>query len=172
MRTQTEYFHAGFIGASCELQSGCLQLLRGVSVRRVYCGVIWGLLSCGTNTIGDKAGDSDVPADTDTDADTDVQYADIQGIWDNTCAPCHIENTSGSLSLADPSHSHIVGVASSQADGLHLIEAGSLDDSYLWLKLQGSHSDVGSGQKMPKSGTLAADDEALIEAWILAGAPE
>ncbi len=99
--------------------------------------------------------------------------ADIQPIWDETCgAGCHTGGSaSGALAL-DDGYAATVGVASS-IEGYNLVEPGDLANSFLWLKLEGSHEDVGGeGSKMPLGNSLTEEEVALIEAWILDGAPQ
>jgi hypothetical protein len=113
---------------------------------------------------GDKDGDSAVAP---------THYVDIQPIWEASCAVgCHTEGSaSGDLAL-DEGYSALVGVESSLA-GINQVEPGSLADSYLWLKLEGSHEDVGGeGSKMPLGNSLSDEDLALISTWIEDGAPQ
>ena len=61
--------------------------------------------------------------------------------------------------------------ASSQLSKMDRIEPGDTANSYLWLKLQGTHTAAGgSGAQMPKSGSISATDLATIETWITEGA--
>lgn len=56
------------------------------------------------------------------------------------------------------------------------VTPGSLEESYLWHKCEGTHrSDAvgGAGSRMPLGlPPLSPEQRALLEAWILAGAPE
>jgi hypothetical protein len=66
----------------------------------------------------------------------------------------------------------IVGVnVVSGADGVY-VAPSSLDGSYLWRKLTGTHLAVrgGSGVAMPVADPLCADELATIEMWIAGGA--
>ncbi|MFT4624383.1 MAG: hypothetical protein ACI8PZ_003042 [Myxococcota bacterium] len=112
------------------------------------------------------------PAGTGTGTGgTGVSHArDIQPFWDDKCTPCHIITSSGNLSLKD-GHTAQVGVPSTQAVGLNLIEAGSPDDSYTWHKLNDTHESVGGiGGVMPQISRLSSDELDLIETWIVEGA--
>jgi hypothetical protein len=42
---------------------------------------------------------------------------------------------------------------------------------YLWRTLEGTHGEVGSGERMPKDGTLPAASRGRVRAWIAGGAP-
>jgi hypothetical protein len=51
------------------------------------------------------------------------------------------------------------------------IVGSTLEDSYLWLKLNGTQADAGGkGAKMPVTGEFTADDMAAVQAWIEGGA--
>ncbi len=96
--------------------------------------------------------------------------ADVQPIWDAKCTPCHIVTSSGNLNITE-GHSAQVGVPSTQATDLNLIEPGDPSKSYTWLKLQDTHDDAGGfGSAMPQGGSLSSDELATIETWILEGA--
>ena len=58
-----------------------------------------------------------------------------------------------------------------QVPNMVLVEPGSLDASYLWLKLQGEHSSMGGyGTRMPPEAALDAAAMDTIQEWILSGA--
>ena len=119
-------------------------------------------------------GDDDdaTPGDDDDSAGSPLSLAaDIQPLFDNNCAPCHLGGgASGGLAL-DSAYGTLVGVPSNQS-GLNRVQAGLVQDSYLWHKLQGTQDDVGgSGNPMPGSAPpLPAVELDLIEAWITGGA--
>ena len=70
------------------------------------------------------------------------------------------------------SHAQLLS-ASTQLQSMPRVAPGDLDGSYVWHKLVGTHLDVGGlTSPMPMIGMLADDELALIESWILAGAPE
>ena len=97
----------------------------------------------------------------------------IQPIWSSTCGPgCHTGGSaSGDLAL-DEGYAATLGVPSS-VEGYSLVVPGDLDNSYLWLKLEGTHDLVGGeGSKMPLGNSLTDEELALIEAWIADGAPQ
>jgi hypothetical protein len=98
--------------------------------------------------------------------------ADVQAIFDVECAGCHTGGSaSGGLALDDVNT--VVSVVDT-GTGLSYIEPGDTAASYIWHKLNGTQTDVGgSGSDMPKgSSPMDAADLAIIETWILEGAPE
>ena len=113
---------------------------------------------------GDKDGDSALAPTHD---------ADMQPIWNASCGVgCHLEGSDGGDVALDEGYAALVGVESSVA-GINLVEPGSLADSYLWRKLEGSHEDVGGeGSKMPLGNSLSDEELALISIWIEDGAPQ
>ncbi len=115
---------------------------------------------------------------TDTDPTTTdgaVDYeADIQPIWDARCvAGCHSPGGSKADIPLGPGESHgtLVGQPSVQLPSMNMVEAGDLDKSYLWHKLNNAQADVGgSGSSMPLGGMLDAADLSKVESWITSGA--
>jgi hypothetical protein len=80
----------------------------------------------------------------------------------SSCTGCH--GNSGGLTI---NYNNIVGVTDS-GTGLSYIEPGSIQNSYLWHKINGTQSTVGgSGSKM---GNLNSTQLLTIENWIKAGA--
>ncbi|HMJ12413.1 MAG TPA: hypothetical protein VK524_13405 [Polyangiaceae bacterium] len=66
----------------------------------------------------------------------------------------------------------LVGVVSGQVPTMLRVKPGSLNESYLWHKINGTQSEVhGSGQIMPPGVPLRADELDLFGRWIAAGAP-
>lgn len=130
-----------------------------------------GLVALLLAACGEKDPDDSAPSD-DTGQGSGT-LAEVQAIVDQSCSGCHTDGgTSGNLTM-DEVHGATVGVPSTQAAGMMLVEAGSRDGSYLWHKLNGTHTDVGgSGAAMPMSGSLNAGDLETIGLWIDAGAPE
>lgn len=119
--------------------------------------------------------DDDIDNDCDTSIDEDVgsetytHDSDIQTIWNSKCTGCH--GTSGGLSLSS-AFDKIVGEASSLS-GMDYIEPGDPDNSYLWLKLNGTHTAAGgTGGTMPRGGSMTTSQLNTIETWILEGAVE
>lgn len=96
--------------------------------------------------------------------------ADVQVVMNNYCSGCHIGSTFGGLDLTDVNA--VVSQPSSNAEMLR-ITPGSLENSYLWRKLEGTQALVtgGSGEQMPLGGTIEGEDLDIISAWILADAP-
>jgi hypothetical protein len=69
-------------------------------------------------------------------------------------------------------YDNLVDKPSIQVTTMPLVEPGSLNQSYLWHKVNGTHLEVGgSGLTMPSTIPLDATQLAAIERWIAAGAP-
>ena len=123
----------------------------------MWMGALVALVGCGDKDSGDSAGD--------------VTGEDFQAFVDANCAGCHTGGgANGGLALDDAVGS-TVDVASAGLPSMVLVSPGSLDDSYLWHKLNDTQIDAGgTGDVMPTTGVL--DDLSVVEDWILAGAPE
>jgi hypothetical protein len=90
-------------------------------------------------------------------------------------AACHIgeDLPAAELDLSEGAwRSSLVDRSSTQRPEVELVVPGDPDASYLMCKLRGS-CDERVGARMPPVGTpgLAAEDVAVIEAWIADGAP-
>lgn len=123
------------------------------------------------------AGCPSAPTPTATRA---ASFAEIQqAIFAPRCAvaPCHDSQfASGDLVLEDEvAYAELVGVApfieAARDAGLLRVDPGNPENSLLLIKLVGPPLEYGS--RMPLLGDpLSAEEIALIEAWIAAGAPE
>lgn len=96
---------------------------------------------------------------------------DVQPIFEMYCTlGCHVPMGYAEFMLLGESYGpeHIVNVRSTEAP-LDVIEPGSLEGSYMWHKLNGTHLDVGgSGDAMPFIDfPLAEEHMSKIEEWIL-----
>ena len=91
------------------------------------------------------------------------------------CAICHLTGQeAGNLALhPGAAYANLVGVKSSET-GLMRVKPGAPRESYLLMKLQGTHLDRGgSGGRMPLGGApLSPQVIEQISAWIAAGAPD
>ena len=99
-----------------------------------------------------------------------IVYADdIQPIWNNNCAACHLGgNQQGGLDLsASVSHGNLVDVESPQFPGAIRVIAEDSGASLLYQKLTGTQT---NGQRMPLGGQLSAQDQELVRRWIDEGA--
>ncbi len=96
--------------------------------------------------------------------------ADIQPIFQNHCAICHISIQSGGLNLKD--YSGLMKGGSTAAGGPvngAVVTPGNHTASYLWDVVEGVN--LQGGQRMPLGGPyLSAGDIATIAKWIDAGA--
>lgn len=93
--------------------------------------------------------------------------AQVQALFTASCQPCHTAGAAtGGINL--DSVGDVVGAPSTQADDMNLIEPGDRENSYIWRKLNNTHTDVpgGSGQIMPTSGALEAAQLDLVGRWI------
>lgn len=93
--------------------------------------------------------------------------AQVQALFTASCQPCHTAGAAtGGINL--DSVGDVVGAPSTQADDMNLIEPGDRENSYIWRKLNGTHTDVpgGSGQIMPTGGALEAAQIDLVGQWI------
>jgi len=147
----------------------------------------WGVTGCsddGETMDGETTGDAETTGDETTGDETTgdettgseelTHSADIQPIWEGSCTTgCHAPGgVAEFLDLSSDGYDDLVGVASTQAPALSLVEAGASDMSYLVNKLRGTHLDAGgSGGTMP-AGMDPLDEAtiAMIESWIDAGA--
>ena len=91
--------------------------------------------------------------------------ADIQPIWNAKCSPCHTSDAKGGLRIR---YETIVSVASFDVPSMAQIEPGSVEDSYIWHKIKGTHNSIGGGgAPMPKgTKTITSAELADIELWI------
>ncbi|MFN3200390.1 MAG: DUF1592 domain-containing protein [Bradymonadia bacterium] len=96
----------------------------------------------------------------------------FQQVFLASCAPCHTGTALGGLSLTnDGQLAERLKAPSAGVPAMPLVTPGSVDQSYLWHKVQGSHTDVGGGGEiMPPNQPLSDADKALLKAWIEGGA--
>lgn len=98
--------------------------------------------------------------------------AHVEGLVYLRCGGCHMGGEdSGGMNL-DAGRRAVVDVPSVDVPAMDLVEPGDPDASYLWHKVNGTHRAVGgAGAQMPTQFTLKAPELALLERWILQGAP-
>lgn len=118
-----------------------------------------------STTTDDTSGSSgeDVPAP--------LSFAtDIQPIFADYCT-CHGDGEPEPDLGIGRAYDNIVGVPSNDVKGMLLVAPGAYEDSYLWHKIAGSHSQVGgAGKRMPPNDELQPGDMAAIQQWIVEGA--
>lgn len=98
--------------------------------------------------------------------------AQVVPILNQHCVMCHLPGAAqAGLNLYPEPWAALVGVASTESP-LNLVEPGSADKSYLYLKLLGTQQQVGgSGLRMPfQQDPLDAGDLETIRTWIEQGA--
>lgn len=143
-----------------------------------------------TQPTADAAGstDADATAATDTETPMDgsapvIENPTLARVHDEvfvmTCGggSCHLNGEEGGgLALDNDGELLARLTAASVGSLLPQITPGSLEDSYLWHKCEGTHrTDAvgGAGSRMPLGlPPISTEQRALLEAWILAGAPE
>ena len=112
-------------------------------------------------------------------ANRHVPLTEVQQIFTLRCIACHAPGAyedgtaMGGLVLSSgKAASQLVGVKSIESP-LPRVQPGDLTKSYLYHKLRGSFAVVGgTGVQMPLGTTGLPEEEiALIEDWILSGAP-
>lgn len=99
---------------------------------------------------------------------------DIVPLLRRTCATCHVTGSeAGSIALhPGAAYKSLVGVPSAQSKWLR-VKPNAPDESYLVMKLDGTHLDAGgTGARMPLGAPPLDDDtRRRIREWIAAGAP-
>lgn len=119
---------------------------------------------------GDGAGER-----TEPETSGEVSFAaDVQPIFSANCsAYCHLGGGAGYLDLRpDVAYDSLVDVdalCDPAADAR--VVPGSPGSSVLLRRLSGD-PDLCGGNPMPPGGPLAADEIAIIEQWVLDGAPD
>ena len=103
-----------------------------------------------------------------------VFQARIVPLLAERCAVCHLTGTeAGNMALVPKkAHAALVGAKAMEAPALLRVKPGDPDQSYLVMKLEGSHLDHGgSGAQMPFGASpLSKEEIALIRQWIRDGA--
>lgn len=119
---------------------------------------------------------------TDTGGTTDGMVTFGADIWPLLMAKCSCHSNGGTpndaangalvFTMAD-AYDALVGAPSVDVPSMNQVEPGDPSESYLWHKVAGTQASVGgAGMQMPLGVPLSADDQALIEDWIIAGAPQ
>lgn len=98
--------------------------------------------------------------------------ARVLPVLERNCFVCHSpDDDQGGLSLLPDAWEKLVNVPSRQV-GMKLVEPGSPEKSYLFLKLLGTHEEAGGkGRIMPiEQDALDPADIEAVRQWILQGA--
>lgn len=90
-------------------------------------------------------------------------------IFDPHCGTCHVATNLGGFSLAAEGLADRLQTASSA--GMPYVTPGNVEQSYLWHKVLGSHTEHGGrGEQMPPSTPLTETERNLLKSWIEEGA--
>lgn len=115
---------------------------------------------------------SAAPDDKDDKDDTSFSTS-VQPFIKQACNCHQSEPLMAPFSLKEAeAYDAIVNVPSMQLPSMMLVKPGSIDESYLWHKINGTFRDVGgSGMIMPFTIPLNENEKQIFSRWILAGAP-
>jgi hypothetical protein len=99
--------------------------------------------------------------------------ATVQPLFDLACNCHQSEPLLAPFSLRPgEAYANLVDRPSMQLSTMLLVAPGSLNESYLWLKVNDTQAEVGGmGTIMPPTIPLTADQRGVLERWIAAGAP-
>ena len=127
-------------------------------------GAGFGLVAC----LGLLAG-CDGKSDGD-DTGADPSWVAMQDVVQDSCSPCHVGGSSGSLTLEEDSFvDNTVDVIANGDDSQTLVVCGDSSSSALYLKVT---DDPPFGDQMPTNGTLSSGEQAAIADWIDGGCLE
>jgi hypothetical protein len=103
----------------------------------------------------------------------DVNFtADIVPLLKSRCVMCHLPGAEQAGLALHPKggYANLVDVKSTQSP-LPRVSPGRPDDSYLYRKLTGTHTPVGSGERMPfGESSLTVEEIERVRRWIEGGA--
>ena len=106
-------------------------------------------------------------------AASDVSFnTDIVPLLKSRCVMCHLPGAEQAGLALHPKggYANLVDVKSTQS-ALLRVSPGKPDDSYLYRKITGTHTQVGSGERMPFGETsLTAEEIDRVRRWIEGGA--
>lgn len=104
--------------------------------------------------------DANAPVDAGPVGPSAFTKAEVQTLVDDRCSPCHTDFASGGMSLANDFTTSTVEIASTQVPSMKRIKKGDHAASYLWHKVNGTHTTVGgTGVRMPKNGAALSATE-------------
>ena len=111
---------------------------------------------------------------TEPDVEPGADWGYVYAVIESNCS-CH-QSATGEAGLSmpdmDTAYANLVGVASQELPTMSRVAASDPSNSYLLLKISGTHQDAdGSGARMPFGGPYL-DDEMIanVRDWIVAGA--
>ena len=141
---------------------------------------LWIALATVVPGCDDDSGDGEEEStSTDEGSTTMVPEVDyvtqIQPIW-NQCT-CHLMGPSGTMVAPtmtlneEVSWQQLIGTPSTAVPSMARIQPGKPAESYLWHKINDTHTTVGgTGTEMPPGALLEPATIQTIEDWILGGA--
>lgn len=146
-------------------------------MNRMGFGLVAVVMAMAAGACGDGRSESGASA-TATPNPGNVTFAQVQAVFDEHCVTCHYGND---LQLgAGDVRANLLAATTTCFVGRDVVEKpvltpGDLENSTLWHKT--ANVDLNCGREMPvtgEGGLIAVDPAgfAVIEAWILAGAPE
>jgi hypothetical protein len=155
-------------GTSATTATGCVAP-PGYFARAGDCDDLSAAVNPGVGFDAPNGRDDD--CDGRTDEDRVVLCAEVEPILSTECSGCHgAPFPSGGLDLGPGSCGRMVNVRSFGSN-LDYVEPGSLAQSYLWHKLNGTQGSIGgSGGQMPPGSSLSSTQLDLIRMWIASGA--
>jgi mono/diheme cytochrome c family protein len=133
------------------------------------------LLGTGLLLLAACSSEAPLPEATKAEAKAVSLYQEkIAPLFRSRCGTCHLTGTeAGNIQLTpDQAIAAIVDVASQEAPKLKRVVPGDPDNSYLVMKLEGTHIEHGgSGTTMPYAAPpLSTQEIADIRQWIKEGA--
>lgn len=145
-------------------------------MRRTLFPAVWAMAMMASACGGDESGGSG--GNPATSNPTGVSFSEVQAVLDEHCATCHYGNE---LQFGVPdTREQLLTETTSCVVGDEVVERpvvtpGDLENSTLWHKT--ANVDLSCGREMPptgQGGLAEVDPEAfaILEAWILEGAPE
>lgn len=92
----------------------------------------------------------------------------IQPMFDVYCVACHQDRSAAAgLSLQSGGSAKALPYMVSGQNGGRLFVAGDPEASYLYRKLLDTHREAGGGgDRMPLSGIMSGENQAIVQAWI------
>jgi mono/diheme cytochrome c family protein len=106
-------------------------------------------------------------APAEKSGDESVSLAQVSNeIFERHCGICHISTALGGLDLTNDD-GLLDRLKAASSAGMPLVTPGTVEQSYLWHKVVGTHAENGgSGEQMPPSTPLSESERNLLRSWI------